>query len=238
MLNQLDSIYNKLTSMYNENLSCPNKTIIVNFNNLISSIKTTIEQTLNLLRAGNISVNNFNSNIYSIDTQLKKLYQDTINAIQTYNMNNNAKNTMDNQLKNEFNKNNIIKSNNMFCYNQDMMTINKVRPNAIAMRDRMLTKDTDPHATALQIKLTDKWEELQNRFKDARTFAKHRKISDQPIQNIENKFFIDYTNLDPFNKDVATIQQAITLIDNNIKLLNEFTFDNDFTVVIPNQTSD
>ena len=49
---------------------------------------------------------------------------------------------------------------------------------------------------------------------------------------------MDLVNLDPTNKGDAAILQAIKLIDDNMKLLDNFTVNNDFTVLVPRQSFD
>ena len=180
--------------------------------------------------------NQINSEIDDLSNELKKSNDFVINLM---NNNNNiiAKNMLDNQIKMQFNQENIMKNNNMFFYNKDMLVINNFKNNILNTRNRMLTKNIDPNKTNLQIKLMDKFTEFQTVLTDTYKFANHRNISDQQINNIRDKFYIDYSNLDPMNKGDAVIKQGIKLIDGAIRSLHKFTSNNDFTVVVQNQTS-
>ena len=129
MIYQLKSICNNLSKMFGNNLVSPSRTIINNFQKYLIPISQKIQN----LDPKNISANGFYNDIININTNLTNLYNNTVAAINNYNMNNNNFNNNNNNFNN-FNGNNRNMNNNMMNNNMGMM-------NNMMMNNNMMNKN-------------------------------------------------------------------------------------------------
>ena len=130
MIYQLKSICNNLSKMFGNNLVSPSRTIINNFQKYLIPISQKIQN----LDPKNISANGFYNDIININTNLTNLYNNTVAAINNYNMNNNNFNNNNNNFNN-FNGNNRNMNNNMMNNNMGMMNNMMMNNNMMNMNN-------------------------------------------------------------------------------------------------------